>query len=94
MNATENSKPSVHHSPGPDRGSIYHAESVEFHAEWDKYTVLSSDAEIEPDHLSYDPSNVESEPDRDRPHQKQDDSECMNICTVSVKCFVPRFQRI
>ena len=75
MNATNNSQTTAPLAEFVDRGSIYHVESVEFGCEWDRYTALSSDATVPPDQPSYNPSQVESEPEKDRPHQKQDDSD-------------------
>ena len=62
-------------TPGeaPDRGSIYHTETTEFYSVSNRYTVRS-DVEYPETHVSFNLSEVESEADKDRPHQQKDDS--------------------
>ena len=74
LNATENSRPIPQFSPGPDRGSIYNVESVEFYSVSNRYTILSSDVIIPDTKIEFNESEISSEADKDRPHQRLDDS--------------------
>ena len=75
LNATEHSKyippPEVY--DGPDRGSIYTVKTVEFYSESNRFTIRS-DLEVPDTRIEFNESEIESETDKDRPHQKLDDS--------------------
>ena len=73
MNATEHSKYIPPPENGPDRGSIYDVESVEFYSVSNRYTVRS-DLEVPDTRIEFNQSEISSEADHDRPHQKLDDS--------------------
>ena len=77
MNATEHTRyiapPDSPLENGPDYGSVYDVESVEFYSVSGRYTVRS-DLEVPSTRIEFNDSEIASEADKDRPHQQLDDS--------------------